>query len=118
MLGRGATASVYLAKDPFTNAEVAIKIAHQSVMDDPETGYRFKKMFMNEASLAGKLRHPHIVSVYDAGTEHEMHYIVMEYIPGSTLKEFCKPDKLLPTDDVIEIIFKCCNALEHAYLFG
>ncbi|MEJ1297833.1 MAG: serine/threonine-protein kinase [Candidatus Sedimenticola sp. (ex Thyasira tokunagai)] len=118
MLGRGATASVYLAEDPFTNVEVAIKIAHQSVMDDPETGYRFKKMFMNEASLAGKLRHPHIVSVYDAGVEHDMHYIVMEYVAGSTLKEFCKPEKLLPTDDVIEIIFKCCNALEHAHLFG
>lgn len=118
LLGRGATASVYLAEDPFTNAEVAIKIAHPNVMDDPESGYRFKKMFMNEASLAGKLRHPHIVSVYDAGIEQDVHYIVMEYVPGETLKEVCKPDKLLPTDDVIEIIFKCSNALEHAFLFG
>lgn len=69
---------------------------------------------MNEASLAGKLRHPHIVNVYDAGSEHGMHYIVMEYVPGKTLKNYCTPDTLLPVDDVIEIAFKCANALEYA----
>lgn len=118
MLGRGATASVYLAEDPFSGSEVAIKIAHQNIFSDPVNGVRFKKMFINEASLAGRLRHPYIVNVYDAGTEHQMHYIVMEYVNGHTLKQYAKPERLLPIDDVVEIIFKCCNALEHAFLNG
>ena len=94
--------------------EIAIKIANQAVFNDPANGYRFRKMFMNEASLAGKLRHPHIVSVLDAGSEGNMHYIVMEYVGGCTLKHHCVADRLLPIDDVVEIIFKCCNALDYA----
>lgn len=75
-------------------------------------------MFINEASLAGKLRHPNIVTVFDAGNEHDLHYIVMEYIPGHTLKRYCHPDRLLPVNDVVEITFKCCNALGHAFMQG
>ena len=118
LIGRGATASVYLAEDPFNSNEVAIKIAHQGIFNDPVNGGRFKKMFINEASLAGKLRHPHIVSVYDAGSEHNMHYIVMEYVAGQTLKAFCTPEHLLPVDQVVEIAFKCANALDYAYRNG
>jgi len=97
---------------------VAIKIAHQNIFNDPINGIRYKKMFMNEASLAGKLRHPHIVSVFDAGTEGDMHYIVMDYVQGHTLKKHCTSDALLPMDDVVEIVFKCCNALDYAYRQG
>lgn len=118
MIGRGATSSVYLAEDPFSGTEVAIKIAHQNIFNDPVNGIRYKKMFMNEASLAGRLRHPHIVPVYDAGTEGDKHYIVMDYVHGHTLKEHCSPDSLLPMDDVVEIIFKCCNALDYAHRQG
>ena len=118
MIGRGATSSVYLAEDPFSGTEVAIKIAHQNIFNDPVNGIRYKKMFMNEASLAGRLRHPHIVPVYDAGTEGDKHYIVMDYVRGHTLKEHCSPDSLLPMDDVVEIIFKCCNALDYAHRQG
>ena len=118
LIGRGATSSVYQAEDPFTGNPVAVKIAHQNLFNDPVNGTRFRKMFINEASLAGKLRHPHIVSVYDAGTDQETHYIVMEYVQGSTLKQFCKPDSLLPMDEVVEIIFKCANALDYAYRQG
>jgi serine/threonine protein kinase len=118
LIGRGATSSVYLAEDPFSGTEVAIKIAHQNIFNDPVNGIRYKKMFMNEASLAGRLRHPHIVPVYDAGTEGDKHYIVMDYVRGHTLKEHCSPDSLLPMDDVVEIIFKCCNALDYAHRQG
>jgi serine/threonine protein kinase len=118
LIGRGATSSVYLAEDPFSGSEVAIKIAHQNIFNDPVNGIRYKKMFMNEASLAGKLRHPHIVSVFDAGTEGDMHYIVMDYVHGDTLKKHCASDSLLPMDDVVEIIFKCCNALDYAHRQG
>lgn len=118
MLGRGATATVYLAQDPFTNKEVAIKVAHPEIFEDQGDDARFMKMFINEASLAGKLRHPNIVSVFDAGNEGELHYIVMEYVAGHTLKQNCHPSRLLPASEVVEIIFKCCNALEYAFFHG
>ncbi|MCP4993816.1 MAG: protein kinase [Gammaproteobacteria bacterium] len=100
--------------DPFTGVDVAIKIAHKSTFGDPLHGARFKKMFMNEASLAGKMRHPYIVKVFDAGVEHDMHYIVMEYVDGTTLKAYSRPDTLLPINEVLEIAFKCSNALDYA----
>jgi serine/threonine protein kinase len=114
LIGKGATASVYLGIDPFTGQEVAIKVGLKAAFSDPKHGEKFRKMFLNEASLAGKLRHPHIVSVYDAGTEDDLHYIVMEYVPGSTLDKHAKPESLLPYDDVIEIIFKVATALDYA----
>ncbi len=114
LIGKGATASVYLSKDPFTGQDVAIKIANQAVFSDPVHGDKFKKMFMNEASLAGKLRHPHIVSVLDAGLEEDLHFIVMEYVPGKTLKSYCTMKSLLPFDDVVEIVFKTASALDYA----
>ncbi|MES9888161.1 MAG: serine/threonine-protein kinase [Candidatus Sedimenticola sp. 6PFRAG1] len=118
LIGEGATASVYLAHDAFNGDKVAIKIANQGVFEDPVHGQRFRKMFMNEASLAGKLRHPHIATVLDAGSENSYQYIVMEYVPGDTLKAHCKPETLLPVDDILEIIFKCCNALDYAHQQG
>jgi serine/threonine protein kinase len=93
---------------------MAIKIASQSSLSDPVSGARQKRLFLNEASLAGKLQHPHIVRVYDAGSSHEMLYIVMEYVAGTTLKHYCHPDALLPLDQVVEIVFKCSNALDYA----
>jgi serine/threonine protein kinase len=114
LIGKGATASVYLGKDPFTGQEVAVKVALQAAFSDPKHGEKFRKMFINEASLAGKLRHPHIVSVFDAGTDDDLHYIVMEYVPGDTLDKYAKPEKLLPYDDVIEIVFKVATALDYA----
>ena len=118
VIDKGATSTVYLAEDPFTGQQVAIKVALQAAFSDPLNGEKFQKMFINEASLAGKLRHPHIVSVYDAGVEDEQHYIVMEYVPGHTLERYSTPNKLLPYDDVIEIMFKCCSALDYAARHG
>lgn len=114
LIDRGASGSVYLAQDPFSGDDVAVKIAHQSRLNDPVHGTRYRKMFINEASLAGKLRHPHIVRVYDAGSDQDMLYIVMEYVDGKNLKQYCTADSLLPIDDVVEIIFKCSNAFDYA----
>lgn len=114
LIDRGATSSVYLARDPFSEEDVAVKIAHQNMLNDPATGARFRKMFINEASLAGKLRHPHIVRVFDAGSDKDMHYIVMEFVQGATLKQFCRIESLLSIDDVMEVVFKCSNAFDYA----
>jgi len=117
-LGKGATGKVYLAHDPFHNREVAVKVAVQDVFRDPVTGPRMKKMFMNEAALAGKLRHPHLVEIFGAGTDEDFHYIAMEYVPGGTLDAHCAPDALLPFDKLAEIGFKCGQALDHAFRHG
>jgi len=113
-IGKGATSSVYLADDPFANRPVAVKVAYQSVFKDPVTGPKFLKMFLNEAALAGRLHHPHILEIYDAGVEDEFHYIVMEYVPGGTLEQFAGGSRLLPLEQSVEIAFKCAHALDYA----
>lgn len=118
LLGEGATSKVYLAHDPFADRDVAIKL----VASGPETGGKAqryqKKFFIAEASLAGKLTHPHIVQIYDAVAETDPAYIVMEYVRGGTLEPYIAPDRLLPVGDVLEMIFKCTRALDFASRLG
>ena len=97
---------------------MAVKLVSTSLFNDPERGKLYRKLFVTEASLAGKLLHPHICQIYDAVSDKEMHYIVMEYIDGGTLEKFCVPETLLPIDQVVEIVFKCTRALEFAHKMG
>lgn len=117
-LGRGATGKVYLAEDPFAQRKVAIKVAYPEALKNSEDSAFYKNMFMNEAALAGKLNHPHIVQIFDAVVEDKYSYIVMEYVEGGTLEKFCKPEALLETRDVAEIAFKCVRALAFAQTLG
>ena len=117
-IGRGATATVYLGNDPFTQREVAIKVAFPEILKNPERGKLYTHLFLNEASLVGKLSHPHIVQIFDAVVAEDLCYIVMEYVPGGTLEDFTTPDKLLPIERVVEIIFKCTRALDFANRIG
>ncbi|HUQ25162.1 MAG TPA: protein kinase [Burkholderiales bacterium] len=117
-LGEGATAEVYLCSDPFNSREVAVKLVTPEAFTDPERGYAYQKLFLTEASLAGKLQHPHICSIFDAVADGTLHYIVMEYVNGGTLERFCKGDTLLPPKQIVEIIFKCTRALEYAHRLG
>jgi len=118
LLGEGATSSVHLAYDPFAQREVAIKRIYPEVLRDPERGRLYRHLLINEASLAGRLAHPHIAQIYDAMVDDNDGYVVMEYVPGGTLEQFCRPDALLPFDRVIEIIFKATRALDYAYHQG
>ncbi len=117
-LGKGATSAVFLANDPFAARQVAIKLVNSEALRDKQQGRRYKKLFLTEASLVGKLSHPHIVAIYDAVAEDQLCYIVMEYVPGGTLEKYCKVENLLPIDKVIEIIFKCSKALAFAHRHG
>jgi len=112
-LGRGATSSVYLARDPFADRQVALKVLNPQEMKEEEAK-RFKELFLTEASLAGKIEHPYIVSIFDAVITDEISYLVMEFVAGGTLERYCHIDNLLPIDKVIEIVFKCCHALNYA----
>jgi serine/threonine protein kinase len=121
LLGKGATGSVYLASDPFASREVAIKVM-DAMPSDPEEARRAMKFFQNEASLAGKLRHPHIVSIFDAGVEklngQDLRYLVMEVVEGTSLQPMCEPSGLLPVARTVQIAYKCCKALEYANTVG
>ncbi len=122
LLGKGATGSVYLAVDPFGQREVAIKVL-EKLSKDPEEARRQLRFFQNEAALAGKLRHPHIVSILDAGLEdvsagEPLRYLVMEVVDGPALTKYCEAGALLDPMSTIEIGYKCCKALEFANTLG
>jgi serine/threonine protein kinase len=90
-LGEGATSEVFLCQDPFRGRDVAVKRIFPETLRDPARGRLFRKLFFTEASLAGKLEHPHIAQIYDAGIGEDSGYIVMEYVPGGTMERFCAP---------------------------
>ena len=118
-LGEGATSEVYLCHDPFANRDVAVKVVYEERLKDiGDTARLHRKFFVAEASLAGKLQHPHVVQIYDAVVAPKMSYIVMEYVPGGTLEPFCERKKLLPLDKIVEIVFKCTRALGFANRMG
>jgi len=81
-IGSGATSRVYLARDPFAERDVAIKVFLFEEHADPVAERMAHKAFLTESSLAGKLNHPHIVDIYDAVIEPHYSYLVMEYVPG------------------------------------
>ena len=118
LLGQGASGSVYLATDSFSSAEVALKVINPEIFKDPEFGEVLREQFLNEASLAGKLTHPHIVAILDAVVTEDAGYIAMEYVPGDNLSQYADPDNLLSVGDAIEVGFKCCGALDYAYREG
>ena len=117
-LGEGATSEVFLCQDPFRGREVAVKRIFPDALRDPVRGRLFRKLFFTEASLAGKLEHPHICQIYDAGIGEDSGYIVMEYVPGGTMERFCTPKERLSVAEVVEIIFKCTRALAYAHMQG
>ena len=113
-LGTGATSTVYLAVDPFSGHQVAIKLFDLKHLQNTNTAKVFRKLLMTEASLAGKLSHPHIVKILDAALEDDVNYMVMEYVAGSTLEQYAEVDNLLPISTIASIAYKCCKALEYA----
>ena len=117
-LGEGATSTVYLAYDQFGSRQVALKAIFPEILRDKERGKLYRHLLVTEASLAGKLMHPHIVQIFDAVLDDEQSYVVMEYVPGGTLEPYCSPNALLPIDRVVEIIFKCTRALDYAHRLG
>lgn len=117
-LGRGATSTVYLAEDAFHQREVAIKVVQPGPETDSELQRRYRRVFMNEASLAGRLSHPHIVAILDAATEDTCSYLVMECVDGGTLEAYTTADSLLPLSRLMEMMFKASVALDYAHRQG
>jgi eukaryotic-like serine/threonine-protein kinase len=116
-LGQGATSHVYQAYDPFRGFDVAIKVLDASVFEEASDALG-KTGFMVEASLVGKLDHPHIAKIYDVVAEARQHYVVMEYVDGGTLEKYCQPGSLMDIDSAVDIVFKCGKALEYVNQLG
>lgn len=114
-LGRGAMGTVYLGKDPKIGRTVAIKtLPLASEFDDTQLA-EVRRRFYQEAETAGKLNHPNIVTIYDAGEEHDLAYIAMDYVSGKTLDQYKDPDQLLPIHAVFDIGIKIADALDYAH---
>jgi serine/threonine protein kinase len=117
-VGRGSTGVVYLSHDPYYRRDVAIKV-YNLESHDPDRARVTRKMFLSEAHMVGMLQHPNILPIFDAGEENGHYYIVTEHVHGArTLSAYCKPDNLLPVDDVVEIMYKCAKALHYAHSRG
>src|SRR5204863_9505627 len=117
-LGKGAMGVVYLGKDPKIGREVAIKTLAVTQEFEPEELAEVKERFFREAQTAGRLAHPNIVTIYDAGEEHDYCYIAMELLRGDSLARFTKPGQLLPLDKTVSIIARAADALGYAHREG
>ena len=106
---------VYLGRDPKINRVVAIKTMALSQEFDEEEIADVKARFFREAETAGRLNHPNIVTIFDAGEEHDLAYIAMEFLKGKDLVPQTKPDALLPLPQVASIVARVAEALAYAH---
>uniref|UniRef100_UPI0035AF5898 CHASE2 domain-containing serine/threonine-protein kinase n=1 Tax=Chitinimonas sp. TaxID=1934313 RepID=UPI0035AF5898 len=114
-LGKGAMGVVYLGKDPKIGRVVAIKTMALSQEFEPGELEEARTRFFREAETAGRLNHPNIVTIYDAGEEHDLCYIAMEFLKGKDLAPQTKAGSLLPIPDVLNIAAQVADALDYAH---
>jgi serine/threonine-protein kinase len=114
-LGKGAMGVVYLGRDPKINRVVAIKTMALSQEFDADELVEVKERFFREAETAGRLNHTNIVTMFDAGEEHDLAYIAMEFLKGRDLVPETKPGGLLPLPRVVSIVARVADALDYAH---
>ena len=117
-LGRGAMGVVYLGKDPTIQRFVAIKTMRLDENDDSDKLQEMKARFFREAESTGRLSHPNIVTIFDAGEEGPLGYIAMELLEGTTLKDWSRKPKLLSFEQVISIAVTVAEAMDYAHQQG
>ncbi len=114
-LGKGAMGVVYLGRDPKISRVVAIKTMALSQEFEADELEEAKSRFFREAETAGRLNHPHIVTIYDAGEEHDLCFIAMELLKGKDLVPYTRPESLLPIPRVVSIMARVADALGYAH---
>jgi hypothetical protein len=114
-IGRGAMGNVYLGRDPLINRILALKAIDLSIGYDHEALESTSESFLREATIAGSLSHPNIVTIFDVGETDGLAYIAMEYVRGHHLSEFAAADRLLPVDTVLDLIGRAADALDYAH---
>ncbi|SMH40088.1 serine/threonine protein kinase [Rathayibacter oskolensis] len=113
-IARGGMATVYLANDQRLERRVAIKVMHGHLSDDQT----FKNRFVQEARSAARLAHPNVVSVFDQGQDSDMAYLVMEYLPGITLRDLLKERGRLTAQQVVDVMHSVLSGLAAAHRAG
>ena len=114
-LGKGAMGVVYLGKDPRIGRVVAIKTMALAQEFEGEELDDARQRFFREAETAGRLQHQNIVTIFDAGEDHELAYIAMEFLKGKDLVGYTQVGKLLPVDKVLSIAARVAEALDYAH---
>src|SRR5690606_24317522 len=114
-LGKGAMGVVYGGRDPKINRVVAIKTMALAQEFDADALEVVKGRFFREAETAGRLNLPHIVTIFDAGEEHDLAYSAMEFLKGRDLVPYTKPDNLLPIAKTMSIMARVAEALGYAH---
>ena len=117
-LGKGAMGVVYGGKDPKIGRVVAIKTMALSAEFEADELADAKERFFREAETAGRLNHPNIVTIFDAGEEHDLCYIAMEFLKGKDLAPYTKQPNLLPAAKVLSIVERVADALGYAHSMG
>ena len=117
-LGRGAMGLVYLGKDPTIQRFVAIKTMRLDHIDQDDKLQEIKARFFREAESTGRLSHPNIVTIYDAGEENDLGYIAMELIEGTPLSQSARKPNLMPVNEVLLTIATVADALDYAHQQG
>jgi eukaryotic-like serine/threonine-protein kinase len=117
-IARGSTGVVFSAHDPIINRPVAIKVALSNAVRERAGRERYRRLFFNEAHTAGRLQHPNILRIFDAGIDDGTCYIVMELVAGgTTLRHYARTERL-PADTVARLLFDCARALDYAHRQG
>jgi CHASE2 domain-containing sensor protein len=114
-LGKGAMGVVYLGRDPKIGRVVAIKTMALGDEFEGADLVDARERFFREAETAGRLQHQNIVTIFDAGEEHDLAYIAMEFLKGKDLVDCCKPGQLLPVPTVLSIVARVAEALAYAH---
>ncbi len=113
-IARGGMATVYLATDLRLERRVAIKVMHGHLADDSQ----YRARFIQEARSAARLAHPNVVNVYDQGQDADTAYLVMEYLPGITLRDLLDEHHVLTTDQAFDIMEAVLSGLAAAHKSG
>jgi serine/threonine-protein kinase len=106
---------VYLGRDPRINRLLAIKAVDLAADYEPQELEAARASFLREAETAGRLNHPNIVTIFDVGESGGLSYIAMEYLKGRHLSDYTKPERLLPTHTVLELLARAADALHYAH---
>ena len=114
-IGKGAMGVVYLGRDPKIGRVVAIKTLALGQEFEGDALIDARARFFREAETAGRLQHPNIVTIFDAGEEHDLAYIAMEFLKGQDLTHACGQDRLLPVPTVLSIAARVADALDYAH---
>jgi len=114
-LGKGAMGVVYQGRDPKIGRVVAIKTLALSAEFEGADLQDARERFFREAETAGRLQHPNIVTIFDAGEEHDLAFIAMEFLPGRDLVEHARAGHLLPVQTVLTIGERVAHALDYAH---